>query len=140
MSEERDWDEAHREPVQTTPRYEHYQFQEKPRTVVTKPGKSGNRKPGSSFGKKLGTTVALAVVFGLVASAVYPDDPNWSFQKVHDYCYERGFTIYPGKVTTTDTFRLCALGAIDVEDIEEFFKVLREALIENNIQVPVQYR
>ena len=55
MSEERDWDEAHREPVQTTPRYEHYQFQEKPRTVVTKPGKSGNRKPGSSFGKKLGT-------------------------------------------------------------------------------------
>ena len=45
-----------------------------------------------------------------------------------------------GKVTTTDTFRLCALGAIDVEDIEEFFKVLREALIENNIRVPVQYR
>ena len=43
-------------------------------------------------------------------------------------------------VTTTDTFRLCALGAIDVEDIEEFFKVLREALIENNIRVPVQYR
>ena len=71
MSEERDWDEAHREPVQTTPRYEHYQFQEKTRTVVTKPGKSGNRKPGSSFGKKLGTTVALAVVFGLVASAVF---------------------------------------------------------------------
>ena len=72
------------------------------------------------------------IQIGLVASAVYPDDPNWSFQKVHDYCYERGFTIYPGKV--------CALGAIDVEDIEEFFKVLREALIENNIQVPVQYR
>lgn len=38
---------------------------------MTKPGKSGNRKPGSSFGKKLGTTVALAVVFGLVASAVF---------------------------------------------------------------------
>ena len=60
--------------------------------------------------------------------------------RLSDYCYERGFTIYPGKVTTTDTFRLCALGAIDVEDIEEFFKVLREALIENNIRVPVQYR
>ena len=33
---------------------------------------------------------------GLVVSAIYPDDPNWSFEKVHDYCYERGFTIYPG--------------------------------------------
>ena len=80
------------------------------------------------------------IQIGLVASAVYPDDPNWDFKKVHDYCYDRGFTIYPGKVTSTDTFRLCALGAIDEEDIKEFFKVLKEALSVNNIQIPVQYR
>ena len=77
---------------------------------------------------------------GLVVCVRYPSDKKWNFNQIHDYCFERGFTIYPGKVTTTDTFRLCALGAIDVEDIEEFFKVLREALIENNIRVPVQYR
>ena len=65
---------------------------------------------------------------GLVVSVLYPDDPNWSFEKVHDYCYERGFTIYPGKVGTARTFRLCALGAIDAPDIEAFFKVLKEAL------------
>ena len=47
-----------------------------------------------------------------MVSAIYPDDPNWDFEKVHDYCYERGFTIYPGKISTTNTFRLCALGAI----------------------------
>ena len=35
---------------------------------------------------------------GLVVAALYPDDPNFDFVKVHDYCYERGFTIYPGKV------------------------------------------
>ena len=35
---------------------------------------------------------------GLVAAALYPDDPNWDFIAIHDYCYERGFTIYPGKV------------------------------------------
>lgn len=45
---------------------------------------------------------------GLVVSAIYPDDVNWDFDKVHDYCYERGFTIYPGKISTTNTFRLCA--------------------------------
>ena len=77
---------------------------------------------------------------GLVVSAIYPDDPNWDFEKVHDYCYERGFTIYPGKVSTTNTFRLCALGAIDVKDIEDFFVVLEEALHANNIAVPVQYK
>ncbi|MDE7158617.1 MAG: 2-aminoethylphosphonate--pyruvate aminotransferase, partial [Clostridiales bacterium] len=77
---------------------------------------------------------------GLVVSAIYPDDKNWDFKKVHDYCYERGFTIYPGKVSNTDTFRLCALGAIDEADIVAFFKVLKEALEVNGIAVPVQYK
>lgn len=77
---------------------------------------------------------------GLVSSAIYPDDPNWSFEAVHDYCYERGFTIYPGKISTTNTFRLCALGAIDEEDIHAFFKVFEEALKSRNIAVPVIYK
>ena len=76
---------------------------------------------------------------GLVASVLYPDDPNWNFEQVHDYCYERGFTIYPGKISTTNTFRLCALGTIDAPDIEAFFVVLREAFAALSIQVPARY-
>ena len=76
---------------------------------------------------------------GLVSSAIYPDDPNWSFEKVHDYCYDRGFTIYPGKISTTNTFRLCALGAIDEGDIKSFFKVFKEALDVTGVQTPVRY-
>lgn len=76
---------------------------------------------------------------GLVASVIYPDDENWNFEKVHDYCYERGFTIYPGKITGANTFRLCALGAIDVSDIEDFFVVLKQALKANNIAIPLKY-
>ncbi|MBO4730801.1 MAG: 2-aminoethylphosphonate--pyruvate transaminase [Bacteroidaceae bacterium] len=72
---------------------------------------------------------------GLVVSVKYPDDPNWDFDKVHDYCYERGFTIYPGKISTTDTFRLCALGAIDDSDIGAFFAVLKDALDTHHIKV-----
>lgn len=76
---------------------------------------------------------------GLIASVIYPDDENWNFEKVHDYCYERGFTIYPGKITGANTFRLCALGAIDVSDIEDFFAVLKQALKANNIAIPLKY-
>lgn len=76
---------------------------------------------------------------GLVVSVKYPDDSNWDFVKVHDYCYERGYTIYPGKISTTNTFRLCALGAIDEEDIRGFFKVLKEALVAYNISIPIKY-
>lgn len=76
---------------------------------------------------------------GLVVSAIYPNDKNWDFEKIHDYCYERGFTIYPGKISTTNTFRLCSLGAIDVEDIKAFFKVFRGALEEYNVVIPIKY-
>lgn len=76
---------------------------------------------------------------GLVVSVLYPDDPNWDFMKVHDYCYERGFTIYPGKIDSTNTFRLCSLGAIDEADIKAFFKVFKEALITLEIQIPARY-
>lgn len=77
---------------------------------------------------------------GLVSTAIYPDDPNWSFEKVHDYCYDRGFTIYPGKISATNTFRLCALGAIDEADIKDFFVVFKEALKTTGVQTPVNYK
>lgn len=76
---------------------------------------------------------------GLVVSVIYPHDENWDFEKIHDYCYEHGFTIYPGKISSTNTFRLCALGAIDEEDVEDFFKVFKEALEVYHVAVPVKY-
>ena len=76
----------------------------------------------------LETAIDRKIESGLVVSVKYPNDPNWNFEKVHDYCYERGYTIYPGKISTTDTFRLCALGQIYPEDIKAFFVVLKEAL------------
>jgi 2-aminoethylphosphonate-pyruvate transaminase len=81
------------------------------------------------------TAIDRRIESGLVVSVKYPDDPNWSFEQIHDYCYERGFTIYPGKISTTNTFRLCALGAIDVKDIEDFFVVLKEALNHYHIKL-----
>lgn len=77
---------------------------------------------------------------GLVVAALYPDDPNWDFMKIHDYCYERGFTIYPGKVERTGMFRLCALGAIDEGDIRDFFLVFEAALRKYNVQIPAVYK
>ena len=77
---------------------------------------------------------------GLVVSAIYPDDDNWDFEKIHDYCYERGFTIYPGKISSTNTFRLCSLGAIDEQDIKDFFVVFKDALTEYGVSIPVMYK
>ena len=77
---------------------------------------------------------------GLVAAINYPDDPNWDFEKIHDYCYERGFTIYPGKMQGKGTFRLCALGAIDEKDIEDFWEVFKDAMKATGVSVPAIYK
>ena len=85
------------------------------------------------------TVIDPKIESGLVVSVLYPDDPNFTFEKIHDYCYERGFTIYPGKISTTNTFRLCALGTITPEDIQHFFAVLKEAMEVHQIQIPAKY-
>ena len=85
------------------------------------------------------TVIDPKIESGLVVSVLYPDDPNFTFEKIHDYCYERGFTIYPGKISTTNTFRLCALGTITPEDIKQFFMVLKEAMEMHQIQIPAKY-
>lgn len=91
---------------------------------------------------RLGLKEVLAreVQSGLVSAVLYPDDENWDFDKIHDFCYERGFTIYPGKLSEQRTFRLCALGAIDEDDIIKFWDVFEAALMENNISIPVFYK
>ena len=53
------------------PRYEHYQFHEEQRTVLKPSGPSGHRRNQNSFQKKVGATIALAVIFGLVAAVVF---------------------------------------------------------------------
>jgi len=75
----------------------------------------------------------------LVISVLYPNDKNFDFIKFHDYCYDKGFTIYPGKVSTLTTFRLCSLGAIYPKDIEDFFVVAEEALKSLNVEMPLKY-
>lgn len=76
---------------------------------------------------------------GLVCAIAMPDDPNWDFMKIHDYCYERGFTLFPRTVPKLNAFRVAVLGAIDDNDIHAFFKVLKDALLHNKIKIPVTY-
>lgn len=75
----------------------------------------------------------------LVVSVLYPNDPNFDFTEIHDYVYERGFTIYPGKVSDLATFRLCSLGTIVPDDIDDFFECLEEGLKHMGVQIPIKY-
>lgn len=64
----------------------------------------------------------------LLTAILDPASPNYSFNEMHDYLFERGFTIYPGKVGSINTFRLSNIGEIYPADIENFLKVFEEYL------------
>ena len=74
----------------------------------------------------------------LVVTIKAPEDDRFDFTTLHDYCYERGFTIYPGKMFGLATFRLCNLGQINAGDIEEFFVVAKEAFEEMGYSIPIR--
>ena len=70
MNDERNLGEKTDDSCQQ-PRYEHYQFHEEQGTVLKPSGPSGHRRNQNSFQKKAGATIALAVIFGLVAAVVF---------------------------------------------------------------------
>jgi 2-aminoethylphosphonate-pyruvate transaminase len=61
----------------------------------------------------------------LITTVLEPENPGFSFEKLHDFCYEKGFTIYPGKVSDKNTFRLANIGEINSSDLDNFLAVLK---------------
>ncbi len=74
----------------------------------------------------------------LVVTVKAPDDDKFDFAALHDYCFERGFTIYPGKMFGLKTFRLCNLGLITRSDIEDYFVIARQAFKEMGYSLPIK--
>ena len=52
--------------------------------------------------------------------------------QMYGYIKERGYAIYPGKVTEAETFRIGNIGEIYREDIEKVCAIMKEFLEEYN--------
>ncbi len=57
-----------------------------------------------------------------------PADPKWDFSRFYDTLVERGFAIYPGKLTVAPTFRVGCIGQVHPADMERFVKVVAETI------------
>ena len=86
----------------------------------------------------LGTVIDREIQGRLVVTVKAPQDDKFDFFKLHDYCFERGFTIYPGKMFGLETFRLCNLGLITARDIEDFFVVAKESFVNMGYSLPIK--
>jgi len=64
----------------------------------------------------------------LMTTIFEPNITNFSFDHMHDYFYQKGITIYPGKVSDLNTFRIANIGQLDVADIDTFLLELTNYL------------
>jgi len=62
----------------------------------------------------------------LLTSIVEPQIKGYCFDDLHDYLYNKGFTIYPGKVSSENTFRVANIGQIYPENMNKFIEILEE--------------
>ena len=64
-----------------------------------------------------------------------PSDPNYDFQGFYDRVREKGFVLYPGKLTQIDTLRVGCIGAIDEHAIRAAVHAIADTVAEQNIRL-----
>lgn len=66
----------------------------------------------------------------IITTFFYPENKNYDFQEMYAYIKERGYAIYPGKVTDAETFRVGNIGEIYPEDMEKLCGILADFMKE----------
>ncbi|RZS94399.1 2-aminoethylphosphonate--pyruvate transaminase [Cuneatibacter caecimuris] len=66
----------------------------------------------------------------IITTFFYPSETSFCFEDFYRYIKERGYAIYPGKLTDMDTFRIGNIGEIYPEDIQKLIHIISEFLVE----------
>lgn len=66
----------------------------------------------------------------IIVTFLMPADPAFVFDRFYDLLREKGFAIYPGKLTAAPSFRIGCIGRIDGDDIRAALAAVRACLAE----------
>lgn len=64
----------------------------------------------------------------IITSFMNPDHPDYDFRRFYDQLKERGWVIYPGKVTGADTFRIGNIGDVSPDDVDELLRAVESSM------------
>ncbi len=64
----------------------------------------------------------------IITAFHYPQDANFVFEKFYESLNEKGFVIYPGKLSSVDCFRIGNIGRINETDVKKLVKAIRDSL------------
>ncbi|WP_160687310.1 2-aminoethylphosphonate aminotransferase [Clostridium sp. C2-6-12] len=62
----------------------------------------------------------------LLTTIIEPKNEEYEFDKLHDELYKNGYTIYPGKVSLENTFRIANIGEIYPDDIKKVIEIMKK--------------
>jgi 2-aminoethylphosphonate-pyruvate transaminase len=68
----------------------------------------------------------------IITAFLCPDDPQWSFDQFYRNLKQHGFVIYPGKLTSAETFRIGTIGDIDQKDIRRLLQAVARIIEKND--------
>lgn len=71
----------------------------------------------------------------IITSFLYPKDGNFNFESFYKKLSDRGFVIYPGKLSKADAFRIGNIGQIFPDDVRSLIVAIQEVLEEDKIHV-----
>jgi len=74
------------------------------------------------------TLLPDAIQAPIIVTFHMPVDPSFVFQTFYDCLGERGFVIYPGKLTVADSFRIGCIGRLGEEEMRGALDAVRETL------------
>jgi 2-aminoethylphosphonate-pyruvate transaminase len=65
-----------------------------------------------------------------------PADPRFDFQRFYDGLKDRGYVIYPGKLTVADSFRIGCIGRLDEGHMTGVVQAAAEVLADMGVANP----
>jgi 2-aminoethylphosphonate-pyruvate transaminase len=76
--------------------------------------------------KKIGLKMLVPeeVQSKLITAIIEPATPKYSFDALHDLAKSKHFTIYPGKLSEANTFRIANIGDIKPQEMSAFTKIM----------------
>ncbi len=69
----------------------------------------------------------------IITTFLYPEDHQFTFGELYQYIKDRGYAIYPGKLTDADTFRIGNIGEIYEEDILKVAGLFKDFLTSHQV-------
>ena len=71
----------------------------------------------------------------IITSFYYPNHPNFNFQRFYQHLSDKGYVIYPGKLSHADCFRIGHIGRLEEGDVRALMAAIAETLDEMGINL-----